>query len=54
MNDQYRIVCRNQEDEEIFTIQDYETEHEAQTMAQVLNAVSASWNRWTVEPLVFN
>jgi hypothetical protein len=50
----YKVVCRNQEGEEIFTVQEYNTEWEAQAMAMILNHDKESPNRWTVEPLYYH
>lgn len=58
----YKLVCRNRDLEEIFTVEGYETEREAQDMLDILNtsrrlegnAQQTEQATWYIEPLHYN
>jgi hypothetical protein len=51
----FKLVCRNADLEEIFTIEGYETEREAQDMLDTLNRTDVhTENTWRIEPLRYN
>lgn len=51
----YTLVCRNRDLEEIFTVEGYETEREAQDMLDILNKSEVQTeNTWRIEPLFYN
>lgn len=51
----YRLLCTNQSGEEIFTIEGYESESEAQAMLDLLNKTEGpEEHTWTLEPLRYN